>query len=116
MAGYYSGAGRLYRSRRGEILGVCRGIAEWRDIPVSMVRWGFILLAIFTAFMPVAFLYGILGLILPLEPASGSRRNHSNPHEDIKADFENLRDRVNKMEEERFDKERDWEDRFRSGR
>ena len=29
---------RLYRSRNGEILGVCKGIAEWRDYPVDTPR------------------------------------------------------------------------------
>ena len=118
MAGYTSGRNRLYRSRNGEILGVCRGIAEWREFPVGSVRLGFILLAVLTAFMPVFLFYIVLGLVLPLEPAGQEeeriRRNRREP--DIEAEFNDLKSRVKNMEAERFDKERDWEERFRKGK
>lgn len=113
MAGYYSRGRRLYRSREGEILGVCRGIAEWRDLPVSVVRWTFVLIALFTAVMPVVLVYFILGLVLPLEPEykdRGERKDYRS------SEFEDLKRRVNRMEEEEFDKEKDWENRFRKGR
>jgi phage shock protein C len=120
MAGYYSSGRRLYRSREGEILGICRGIAEWRDLPVSVVRWTFVLIALFTAVMPVILVYFILGLILPLEPEyreKGRRRGYrASGDEDIESDFEDLKRRVNRMEEEELDKEKDWENRFRKGR
>ena len=59
---------RLYRSRNGEILGVCKGIAEWRDYPVDTIRLIVILIAIFTAIAPCLIIYFILGLILPVNP------------------------------------------------
>lgn len=45
---------RLYRSRHGEMLGVCAGIAEWRDYPVDTIRLIFILVSVFTAIAPVS--------------------------------------------------------------
>ena len=59
---------RLYRSRNGEILGVCKGIAEWRDYPVDTIRLIVVLIAIFTAIAPCLIIYFILGLILPVNP------------------------------------------------
>ena len=59
---------RLYRSRDGEILGVCKGIAEWRDYPVDTIRLIVILIAIFTAIAPCLIIYFVLGLLLPVNP------------------------------------------------
>ena len=67
---------RLYRSKNGEIMGVCKGIAEWRDYPVDTIRLIFILVAIFTAIAPCLIIYFALGLILPVNPyeeGDGSR-------------------------------------------
>ncbi|MCG8453314.1 MAG: PspC domain-containing protein [Spirochaetales bacterium] len=121
MTGSFSGSRRLYRSRDAEILGVCQGIADWRDFPVHLVRWGFILLAIFTVFMPVLIGYFILGVILPLEPEYRKRRRKNRGHyyeeaNDISAEFEDLKERVDKMEDAAFDREQDWEERFRKNR
>lgn len=59
---------RLYRSRDGQILGVCKGIAEWRDYPVDTIRLIVVLIAIFTAVAPCLVIYFILGLVLPVNP------------------------------------------------
>lgn len=64
---------RLYRStRNAEILGVCSGIAEWRDLPVSSVRLVFIIIALCTAVFPCLAIYFLLGLILPANPYQDS--------------------------------------------
>ena len=117
MAGYYSGR-KLYRSRDGAFLGVCRGIAEWRDLPVDMVRLVFILFAIFGS--AGIWIYFILALVLPPEPREYYRdekyerrkKTYQDRKDDIKSDFENLKARVNRMEDEELDKERDWDKRF----
>lgn len=108
MAGLRSGGRKLYRSRNGFFFGVCRGIAEWRDLPVDLVRIAFIVLNIF-GFLPI-WIYFILALILPGEPDYRKRKD------DYEAEFDDLKDRVGKMEDEEFDKEKDWENRFRSGK
>ena len=119
MAGNYSGSRKLYRSRNGEILGVCKGIAEWRSLPVDAVRLVFILLALFGGMS--IWVYFILALILPVEPEyreSGRRRSQSrtSSSDNVDSDFEDLKERVRKMEDEELDKERDWENRFTKGR
>jgi phage shock protein PspC (stress-responsive transcriptional regulator) len=66
MTGNHSDERRLYRSRKGEILGVCRGIAESRDFPVSTVRLIFVLLVLFGGMS--LWVYIILAFVLPVEP------------------------------------------------
>ena len=110
----------MYRSRNGQFLGVCKGIAEWRDFPVDTVRLVFILLTLFTGGLPI-WIYFILAFVLPVEPeyreeSRRQRRPRPSSPEDVEADFENLKERVKKMEDEELDKEKDWENRFTKGR
>jgi phage shock protein C len=101
------------------LLGICQGIADWRDLPVSVVRLIFIILCIATAIAPCIIIYLLLGLIIPIEPY-GSRDNTSRGRatmDDIKSEFDNLKQRVNKMEDEATtDRESDWDRRFHRGK
>ncbi|MBD3317142.1 MAG: PspC domain-containing protein [Chitinivibrionales bacterium] len=58
----------IYRSRRGIILGVCKGVADNFGIPVVGVRIAAILLSLFTAFWPVMLGYVVAALIMRPEP------------------------------------------------
>jgi phage shock protein C len=120
MAGNYSGSRKLYRSRNSQFLGVCKGIAEWRDFPVDTVRLVFVLLTLFTGGLPI-WIYFILAFVLPVEPeyreeSRRQRRTRPSSPDDVKADFEDLKERVGKMEDDELDKEKDWENRFTKGR
>ncbi|MDH6358048.1 PspC domain-containing protein [Parabacteroides sp. PF5-9] len=55
---------RLYRSRNKMIAGVCAGFAEYFDLDPTLVRVGYILLSIFTAFAG-ALAYLILWIVMP---------------------------------------------------
>lgn len=58
---------RLERPRAGRMLaGVCAGIAEYFGLEVSLVRVGYVLLTLFTAFCGVL-VYFILAVIIPQE-------------------------------------------------
>ena len=58
---------RLERPRTGRMLaGVCAGIAEYFGLDVSLVRIGYVLLTLFTAFCGVL-VYFILVVIIPQE-------------------------------------------------
>lgn len=160
---------RLYRSNYGEIFGVCKGIAQWRDLPVGSVRLVVILISIFTAVFPCLVIYVLLGIFLPANPnekpskadengdgnnykrgytrssghyysdnqrrsghfysGSGSSSGNahyadedeyedvsdSSPEEDdeaLKARYEELKKKVEQMEEAVLDKENDWDQRF----
>ena len=114
---------RLYRSRRGKIFGVCQGIAEWRDLPVDILRAIVAVSIIVTGIFPGIVIYALIALFLPLEPGYGTqygeseqnregRGNFSQTREDLRETFENLKKKVEGMEEDIFDKERDWDQRF----
>jgi phage shock protein C len=103
---------KLQRSRRGKIFGICQGIADWRDLPVEYIRIFLILAFLFTGFFPVGILYFLAALFLPLEPDLRGDDNQRR-QDNIRRDFSDLKERVKNMESRVFDKERDWEDRFR---
>lgn len=55
---------KLYRSNNGMIAGVCGGIANYFGWDPTLVRVGYILLSLFTAFAGVI-AYLILWLVVP---------------------------------------------------
>ena len=57
-----------YRSRRGILLGVCRGLADHLDISAFWVRLGVIAVAFVTAFWPVIALYVVAAMFMKKEP------------------------------------------------
>ncbi len=58
------GKKRLTRSNDKMIAGVCSGIAEYFDLDPTLVRIGYVLLSIFTAFAGVL-VYLILWIVMP---------------------------------------------------
>ena len=108
---------RLYRSRNGVLLGICQGIADWRDMPVAVVRLIFIIICLATAVAPCAIIYLVAGFFIPLEPRGYYGENRKSTMDDIKDQFDNLKSRVNRMEDEATgDKESDWDRRFHNGK
>jgi len=118
---------KLYRSPRGKVFGVCTGLAEWRDLPVEPVRWIVFITIVVTGFFPGAVLYLLAALIIPMNPADSvygnggthySSQDDDDPRsdEDLKSEYERLKRKVEKMEGDIFNKERDWEDRFHEGK
>lgn len=108
MSRYYSGRMKLRRSRNGVLFGVCKGIAEWRDLPVNLVRIAFVVLNI-VGLLPF-WIYLILAVVLPVEveyEQQGRYRYYER---------EGGSSRMDGMGGESFDKERDWENRFYNGR
>ena len=113
---------RLYRSRHGKIFGVCRGIADWRNLPVEYIRLFMILAFIFTGFFPVGLIYFLAALVLPMEPEgtrdyrfSESRNEPGRGFENFRREARDLKDRISRMENRIYDKEKNWEERFRRG-
>ncbi|MHC1691557.1 MAG: PspC domain-containing protein [Sphaerochaetaceae bacterium] len=114
---------RLYRSRRGKVFGVCQGIAEWRDLPVDTLRAIVAVAILVTGIFPGIVIYALVALFLPLESGYGTHygdeeeekteSHKSYSREDLRETFEHLKKKVEGMEEEIFDKERDWDQRFK---
>jgi phage shock protein C len=112
-------------TERGKIFGVCAGIAIWADLEVEKFQTIVFLIVLFTGFFPGAIIYIILSLLIPEynKPFSDKYDRYSREHvyedsdddrsnEDLKSEYENLKHKVESMENEMFDKEREWDKRF----
>lgn len=110
---------RFYRSPNADILGVCHGFAEWRDLPVQGVQLGVIILALCTAVVPCLIAYFVLAAVLPERPEDYEyfykdgfrdyfrRRTHKKRKKDFTDyDFDEMRRKA------RDNNEDDWEARF----
>jgi len=64
---YSSSRKKLRRSRDGIIWGVCKGLADWLEIPTGFVRILFLILLIMTGFFPLGLAYIIAAVVIPLE-------------------------------------------------
>ncbi len=116
---------RLYRARDGRLLGVCKGLARFLDVPVFWVRVGAVLLAVFSGIWPVVGAYLLAGLLIKpepiLPPGSDAERDFYARYAsdkrggrgEIKRRFERLSRRIRRMEDVVTSKEYDWERRFR---
>ncbi len=127
------------RSPRGPIYGVVTGFAEWRDLPAAPTRLLAVLLILCTSLFPGLICYLVLAIILPMQrpedvisdyDPSYSRKERKahrtrfedaedakweeRSTEDIRKEYEELKKKVETMESEMFDKEKDWDERFRS--
>ncbi|HJA07727.1 MAG TPA: PspC domain-containing protein [Candidatus Mailhella merdigallinarum] len=122
------GRHRLYRARDGMILGVCRGIARYRDLPVAAVRIAMILLTVFTGFWPGAALYFLAGFLMDLEPALPPENSQESDFysrfqgsravalEELRIKMESLDKRLRRMEDKVTQPGFDWESRMRHDR
>lgn len=116
--------GGIYRARDGIFLGVCKGIAEYFDFSVRVVRLGFILLFIFSGFWPVIGVYLVAAFFMkprPIRPLESEDEQFfyesyvNSPQsaaQRLKKKFEELDRRIRRMEDEVTNKENDWERRY----
>lgn len=115
----------VYRSRNGVILGVCRGIGEYFDFSVFWVRMIILALLLFTGFWPIGALYLLAALLMKLEPVIPIHSDEEQEFYDgyvhssrqavnrLKRKYQNLKRRIQRMEDIVTSPEFDWEDRFR---
>lgn len=127
---------KLYRNPDGKFMGVCSGLAEYLRMDVGLVRLVFIILAFVTGGAAIL-AYIAMGIFLPIDDYRDSdsvfdkmkgeywdKRNFSSRSSrrrrgrvdinDIKNEFDNLKSRVSNMEDSVFNKERDWDERFKN--
>jgi phage shock protein C len=116
---------RLYRSRSGMILGVCKGLARYLDISLFWTRFLAVLLLFFTGFWPMLGIYLLAGFLLKPEPvlAVGSdeendfyqayARSKNEGLSRIKNKFQRLDKRIRRLEDVVTSREFDWDRRFK---
>ncbi len=73
----YSTRRRLYRSRSGIIWGVCQGLADWLEVPVGVVRTICIVILVLSGFFPLAAIYALAALLIPVEPVAQKSYHYS---------------------------------------
>lgn len=105
-----TGDRRIYRSRRGILLGVCRGLAEHFDLSVFWVRVAVLLIFVFTGFWPIGVIYIIAGLIMrpaPVVPLQNTNdrefyESYTSSRESaiqrLKRKFDTIDQRIRRME------------------
>ncbi len=113
---------KLYRSPRGRVFGVATGLAEWRDLDPRMVQLIVFIVVASTGFFPGALIYLAAALIIPMNPGPQAFEGEyytsgkdSRSDEDLQSEYDRLKKKVEKMENDMFNKERDWDDRFHKG-
>ena len=121
-------ASRLYRSRDGMFMGVCKGIARYRGLPVLAVRIAFILLTLFTGFWPGVGLYFLAAFLLEPEPPAPSatpeesafyrrfQNSRSGALQELETRMKRMDERLRRMEDRVTQPEFDWEARLRHER
>jgi phage shock protein C len=118
---------RLYRSRKGMILGVCQGLADYFNVSVSGIRITAVILFIFTGFWPVGALYLLAALIFKPRPRVVERPRYTETYEEqydphaetrgatlsqLKRTSDRLNERIQNMEDIVISREQDWDRRF----
>lgn len=68
MSSYTNTSRTLYRSRHGMFFGVCKGLAEYGDIPVFWVRVATFIACLLTGFWPMILLYIVAAIFLKPAP------------------------------------------------
>lgn len=114
----------LHRSRRGVILGVCRGIAEAFDFSVFWTRAVGVIALLISGFWPVTGLYFLAALlmkpepVLPIENEAHQEFYDSYVHsrhgavERLKRRYERLDRRIRRMEDAVTAREFEWDRRL----
>ena len=114
----------IYRSRKGVIFGVCRGLAEHFDFSIVWARVIAIIFLLVTGFWPVIGLYLIAALLMKPAPVIPIKTEAEQEFYDsyansrhlaarrIKRRYENLERRIRRMEHIVTAREFDWEDKL----
>ena len=116
---------KLYRSRSGLILGVCKGLAAFLDVPVGAMRLAVVVLSPFTGLWPMIAAYLIAGFVIKPEPVLSPDSDEERAFYDdyvvsrknalarVKRRFERLERRVRRLEDHVTSREYDFDRRLR---
>jgi len=120
-----SRGGSLYRSRRGVILGVCRGLAEFFEVEVKWVRIIAVVALIMTGFWPAVAIYLAAAYLMkpaPLLPLENDMEeefynsyaaSRSMAIGRIKRQFDRLDRRIQRVESHVTAREYSWDRRLK---
>lgn len=118
--------GGIYRSRDGIILGVFRGLADYFDLNVRILRILAVIVFFMSGIWPIVILYFLAAFLMKPEPVIPLESYDEAEFYDsyinsrkgavhrLKKHFENLDRRIQRMEHIVTDQEFDWEQRLNS--
>ncbi|MBT8372156.1 MAG: PspC domain-containing protein [Desulfobacterales bacterium] len=116
----------IYRSRNGAIFGVCRGLAEHFDFSVFWARAIAIIFLLVSGFWPAIGLYLIAALLMKPAPVVPIKTEAEQEFYDsytnsrhlaarrIKRRYENLENRIRRMEHIVTARDFDWDEKLNS--
>jgi phage shock protein C len=114
----------LYRSRRGWLLGVCRGLAEYFDVEVKWVRLVAAIALLVTGFWPAVAVYLLAAWFMKPEPSlplesemeeefyNSYARSRSMALRRLKRDYDAIDRRIQRMESAVTTREFQWQRRL----
>ena len=117
----------LYRSRRGKILGVCQGVADYFSMPVKWIRIVAVVALVLTGFWPAVAIYLGAAFLLKPEPAvpttndieeefyNSYTASRSMAVARLRLQYERLNRRIQRMESAVCDPAFDWQRRLEQG-
>lgn len=115
---------RLYRSRNGVIMGVCRGLSDYFNLRVGWVRLLAVAILLITGVWPVVIIYLAAGVLMKPEPMipfenedqrdfyDGYTANRHRTMRDLKRRFSTLDRRLRRMEDKVTSRDFEWEQKF----
>ena len=116
---------QLYRSRSGMLLGVCKGLARFLDVPVFWMRVFVLVLTFFTGIWPMVGAYLIAGFVIKPEPVLPPDSDEERAFYDdyvasrthairrVKNRFDRLDRRIRRLEDHVTSREYDFDRRLR---
>ncbi len=118
--------GGLYRSRKGIILGVCKGMAEYFDFSVFWIRTITVIVLIISGLWPIMGLYFLAALLMKPKPVIPIHSDDEQEFYDsythsrraaaqrVKRRYDNLESRLRRMEHTVTTPEFDWDRKLKS--
>jgi phage shock protein C len=116
---------RLYRSRKGWVFGVCKGLADYAELPVFWIRLILVALTVLSWVLPFAVLYVVAAFWMKPEPvleaeAAEDWKAYSNYacHQSqrlaqLKEELDRVETLTLRLERQASARQFDWEQRFR---
>ena len=115
---------QLYRSRKGIIMGVCRGLSDFFNLRVGWVRLLAVAILLISGIWPIVIIYLVAGVLMKPEPMiplenedqrdfyDSYTSNRRRTMRDLKRRFSTLDRRLRRMEDKVTSRDFDWEQKI----
>ena len=117
----------LYRSRKGWVLGVCRGLAEYLDFSLLWTRVIVVTILLFTGLWPIVAVYLVAAILMKPEPVIPFESDRDQEFYEsyvsarnialrrLRNSFDSLNRRIQRLEDRVVSKDFEWEQKLNNG-